>query len=188
MNLFCRVLLTLILLLLSCPAAFAQDDGYRKMVEGSYVEHGQVMKAMQEKVAKVHELYAADTVFLAAFDKAQQAWQQYHDAQIEALYPGDPGNWGSIHGYCVSEQSLGLIYARIEEIDAWITGLPEGETCGGSIRTVSDAEWQQSELAQQLKTLEQEQQEQQERGFSPQAQEEQQLENEFLERARRELD
>jgi len=185
MNCFRRVLLACVLLL-SCSAAFAQEEGYRQMVDGSFAEHEQVLKAMQEKIATVHELYAADTEFLDAFDKAQQAWQQYHDAQIAALYPGDPKKWGSIHGYCVSEQSMGLVYARIQEIEAWITGLPEGEMCGGSIRTVSDAEWQRSELAQQLKKLEQEQQEQQ--AQTPEEQQERKLENEFLDRAKKALD
>ncbi len=110
------------------------QDAYREMITTAYADHAQAVEAMEALVARVHVLYAEDAVFLQAFDRSQQAWERYRDAQLEALYPGDPSQWGSIRGFCVSQAALQMMQARIAQIGLWVTGVEEGEVCAGSIR------------------------------------------------------
>ena len=64
----------------------------------------------------------------AKLQAAQSAWEAYRDAQLDALWPSDPHNYGSVHPMCQAAFAAALTEARIKELSE-MASPPEGEVC-----------------------------------------------------------
>ncbi len=86
---------------------------------------------------EVLHLYRDDPVFTEKLKAAQRQWHLYRDAQIEALYPvaDKMSAYGSVYPSCYRNEKQRLELQRTEELMRWVEGHPEGDVCGGSIRT-----------------------------------------------------
>jgi uncharacterized protein YecT (DUF1311 family) len=74
--------------------------------------------------------------FLQKLKAAQRLWIAFRDAHLESLYPaGDKQlEYGSAYGACRCLALVELTNRRLEELKVWLRGVPEGETCKGSVR------------------------------------------------------
>jgi uncharacterized protein YecT (DUF1311 family) len=77
----------------------------------------------------------ADTTFIRKFRQSQRAWLAYRDAQLAALYPAsDAAAYGTMHAVCRAHALTDLTRERVVILRRWITAVPEGDVCAGSLR------------------------------------------------------
>lgn len=98
----------------------------RTEFEGAVVQ----MEAMYRYVLKTHQ---SDAVLIQNLNAAQQAWLIYRDAEMEAMFPHlEAGAYGNNGQLCWYKHLTKMTQARTAHLKSWITGVPEGEVCGGS--------------------------------------------------------
>jgi uncharacterized protein YecT (DUF1311 family) len=96
-------------------------------------------KAATAEMERIYGLilqrFEQDGVFVAKFQTAQTAWEQYRDAHLEALYPAQDKRlaYGSVYGRCRQTALAALTRQRIEKLRPWLDGVAEGEVCAGSL-------------------------------------------------------
>lgn len=76
--------------------------------------------------------YASETDFIKKFKAAQRIWIQLRDAELAAKYP-DSSTSGSGASMCQSVYLESLTKERIKFLKVWITGIPDGDVCAGSV-------------------------------------------------------
>jgi uncharacterized protein YecT (DUF1311 family) len=81
--------------------------------------------------------YASAPQFTEKLQDAQRAWVAFRDAHLEAVYPAPDkqAEYGSAYPLCRCLAMTELTQARLEDLKHWLTGVPEGEVCRGSVRT-----------------------------------------------------
>jgi uncharacterized protein YecT (DUF1311 family) len=89
------------------------------------------MNAVYQRITRE---YARDRGFIAAIRKAQLAWIRYRDAQLDAIFPGDPSQYGSISMMCRCNNLAEITKARTEILNRWVEGVEEGDVCAGSVK------------------------------------------------------
>jgi uncharacterized protein YecT (DUF1311 family) len=66
---------------------------------------------------------------------AQRAWLAYRDAELKAGFPHRSSRiYGSVYPMCASLVGEALTRQRIAHLRQWLTGIPEGDACAGSVR------------------------------------------------------
>jgi uncharacterized protein YecT (DUF1311 family) len=120
------------LLCAASGAAVAQTQ--MELNQISCAEAQRAAQDLQSVVDRIHRKNAGDPLFLKKFDAAQQAWQQFADAQLDAIYPAEDkrGQYGSAYGMCLCGNRETLIRDRIRQLEPWVKGTPEGDICTGS--------------------------------------------------------
>ena len=79
--------------------------------------------------------YKDQLTFISNFKMSQKLWERYMEAQILARFPEDDETRdGSCFSMCYSLYQQELLKERIKTIKEWLTGFPEGEICGGSVK------------------------------------------------------
>ena len=79
--------------------------------------------------------YKDQLTFISNFKKSQKLWERYMEAQILARFPEDDETRdGSCFSMCYSLYQQELLKERIKTIKEWLTGFPEAEICGGSVK------------------------------------------------------
>src|SRR5262245_58794875 len=85
---------------------------------------------------KILTEYKADTAFVRNFKTAQRLWVQLRDAEMKAKYPDrEAGYYGSIQPMCWYMYLTDLTEERTKKIKIWLTGIEEGDTCSGTVKT-----------------------------------------------------
>jgi len=77
--------------------------------------------------------YAAQPVFIKKLRTAQRLWLQLRDAEVAARYPNRE-EYGSAAPMCESIYLESLTRDRIKFLRVWLTGIPEGDVCTGSVK------------------------------------------------------
>ncbi len=80
--------------------------------------------------------YKQDTVFTDKLKAAQRAWIAFRDAHLESLYPARDKmtQYGNIYPMCQCLAMKELTSRRVSELRKWLDGVPEGESCAGSVK------------------------------------------------------
>jgi uncharacterized protein YecT (DUF1311 family) len=80
--------------------------------------------------------YRQDTVFTDKLRAAQRTWIAFRDAHMESLYPAKDktARYGSIYPTCQCIALKELTDHRVSQLRKWMEGVPEGETCAGSVK------------------------------------------------------
>ena len=79
--------------------------------------------------------YNADTAFIQNLKIAQRLWLKLRDEML-AKYPNrGQGYYGSVFPMCWSMYKEQLTTERIKNLRIWLTGIEEGDVCGGSVKT-----------------------------------------------------
>ena len=79
--------------------------------------------------------YKDQLTFISNFKKSQKLWERYMEAQILARFPEDDETRdGSCFSMCYSLYQQELLKERINTINDWLTGFPQGQICGGSVK------------------------------------------------------
>ena len=79
--------------------------------------------------------YKDQLTFISNFKKSQKLWERYLEAQLLARFPEDDETRdGSCFSMCYSLYQQELLKERINTINDWLTGFPQGQICGGSVK------------------------------------------------------
>lgn len=103
---------------------------------GEYQAADRQLNTLYQQVLK---LYAQDVAFLKSFKASQLAWLKFRDAQLEAVFPTQPGQakpttYGSVYPMCRCTVLAELTRARNQQLQTWVRGTEEGDVCSGSVR------------------------------------------------------
>jgi uncharacterized protein YecT (DUF1311 family) len=87
--------------------------------------------------------YKDQPVFLEKLKASQKLWLQFRDAEIAAHFPVGKGEdpatqYGSVYPMCVGQLQASLTQQRVQQLQAWLNGAQEGDTCAGSIKPSAD--------------------------------------------------
>lgn len=128
-----NVLLSLVLLIFSI-STFAQTSKKTKPVTGTSNEK---VDAVYRAVLKA---YAKDTAFVNRLTVSQKLWKKMKDADLDMRFPvrkkNEPLNvtYGSAINTCIPQLISKMNAERINYLNQWLKGVPEGDVCAGSIK------------------------------------------------------
>ncbi|MFV8379510.1 lysozyme inhibitor LprI family protein [Flavobacterium sp. LB3R33] len=98
-------------------------------------EYQKADKELNSTYKKILKEYSTDLVFIKNLKIAQNIWIKFRDAEVNMKYPPrEPGYYGSIQPTCRSMYMNELTKKRIKELKIWLTGIPEGDACSGSVK------------------------------------------------------
>lgn len=111
------------------------------MNQDACAQHKKADQALNATYAIVRKDYAKDPQFLAKLKQAQRAWIAFRDAQREARFPqaDKSAEYGSVNPSCRCAVLSELTEQRTKELKTWADGIPEGDVCNGSVKTVEGA-------------------------------------------------
>jgi uncharacterized protein YecT (DUF1311 family) len=92
--------------------------------------------SMENTYNKIIEKYSDDTVFIEKLRASQDSWAKYRDAQLDMIFPHNstPQFYGSIYPLCLQLELTRFTQNRVKVLNRWLTGIEEGDICGGSIK------------------------------------------------------
>ena len=127
-----------ILLLLACCflslSSFGQSQAaMNQQADAAYQKADQELNRTYQQIFKE---YRADASFLQSLKAAQKLWLQFRDAEMKARYPAADAQleYGSLFPVCYSNGMEELTKARTKQLRLWLTGIPEGDMCNGSVK------------------------------------------------------
>lgn len=98
-------------------------------------EYQKADKELNSTYKKILKEYSTDLGFIKNLKIAQNIWIKFRDAEVNMKYPQrEPGYYGSIQPTCWSMYMAELTKKRIKELKIWLTGIPEGDACSGSVK------------------------------------------------------
>ena len=125
--------LSLAVALLLCIPSFGQSQMEMNLeAESEYKQADNRLNAVYQKILNDYE---SDQEFIKNLKASERLWIKFRDAEMLMKYPknGEVRN-GSVFPLCYYIYSEKLTEQRIETLNQWIDGHPEGEVCGGSVR------------------------------------------------------
>lgn len=130
-----------ILFLLACclisVSSFGQSQAaMNQQADAAYQKADQELNRTYQQIFKE---YRTQTVFLQRLKTAQQRWLQFRDAEMQARYPATDAQleYGSFFPVCYSNGLEELTKARTKQLRLWLTGIPEGDMCNGSVKVAA---------------------------------------------------
>lgn len=122
----------IILLMLLASAAVGQQVPYEETQAGMNEAAGRQLKSaeaeMQEVLEELNHRAKGDSTAVGKLRKAQDAWHAYREAQLKAMWPGDPARYGSVQPMCVALTRTAMTQARTRELRQMQSRL-EGDAC-----------------------------------------------------------
>jgi uncharacterized protein YecT (DUF1311 family) len=101
----------------------------------SSAEHQKADKELNSTYQKILKEYSTDLAFIKNLKIAQNLWIKFRDAEMNMKYPQKgTGYYGSIQPTCWNMYMTELTQKRTKELKIWLTGIPEGDTCSGSVK------------------------------------------------------
>jgi uncharacterized protein YecT (DUF1311 family) len=98
-------------------------------------EYQKADKELNSTYKKILKEYSSDLVFIKNLKIAQNIWIKFRDAEVNMKYPPrEPGYYRSIQPTCWSMYMTELTQKRTKELKIWLTGIPEGDACSGSVK------------------------------------------------------
>lgn len=127
------VLLLFVCCLVSVSSFGQSQTQLNVQADAAYQKADQVLNRTYQQILKE---YRTQTVFLQSLKTAQQRWLQFRDAEMKARYPAVNSQleYGSFFPVCYSNGLEELTKARTKQLRLWLTGLPEGDMCNGSVK------------------------------------------------------
>jgi uncharacterized protein YecT (DUF1311 family) len=121
----------LCLLLWGSLVAEEKYETQAEMNARSCAELDRTNKDMADAFNLVVGAHGSDAVFARKFKRAQQAWEDFRDAHMEAVYPQNDKelNYGSIYPTCRCVLLTELTVARIAQLKRFLE-MAEGTACG----------------------------------------------------------
>ena len=125
-------------LLLGCLLAgrcFGQSQTAMNMqADADYQKADKELNVTYQKILKE---YQPKTAFIQNLKTAQNRWIQFRDAELKARYPDAAQEYGSVFPTCWSQEMAALTRERTRHLKIWLTGIPEGDVCAGSVKTAA---------------------------------------------------
>ena len=127
------VLLLLVCSLMSINSFGQSQAAMNQQADAAYRKADQELNRTYQQIIKE---YRTQTAFLQSLKAAQQRWIQFRDAEMKARYPAANSQleYGSFFPVCYSNGMEELTKARTKQLRLWLTGIPEGDMCNGSVK------------------------------------------------------
>jgi len=90
-------------------------------------------KKLNNTYKQILKEYAADTVFTKNLKASQSLWIRFRDAEVKMKYPDDDYA-GTSTPMCKAQLLEKITAARTKTLNVWLTGIPEGDVCAGTVR------------------------------------------------------
>ncbi|WP_342648483.1 lysozyme inhibitor LprI family protein [Mucilaginibacter sp. CSA2-8R] len=90
-------------------------------------------KELNSVYQKILKEYSKQPTFVVKLKTAQRLWVQLRNAELEARFP-EPAQYGSALPACRAIYLADLTRQRIQFLKTWLTGIPEGDVCNGSVK------------------------------------------------------
>jgi len=120
-----------LLISFSSSQIYAQSQTAMNLKAGSsYQTADKELNVVYQNILKQ---YAKKQAFIKKLKTAQRLWVQLRDAELAARYP-EKGSYGSAGPMCESIYLEKLTRERIKFLQVWLTGIPEGDVCNGSVK------------------------------------------------------
>jgi uncharacterized protein YecT (DUF1311 family) len=93
-------------------------------------------KSMEDMVKNIQEEYAKYPLFLKKFQKAQDEWASYRDAQLEMIFPEtDKAQYGSFYPTCRCNWLVEFTNERMDFLVKFVANTYDVESCGGAVNS-----------------------------------------------------
>jgi uncharacterized protein YecT (DUF1311 family) len=93
-------------------------------------------KGMEDMVKNIQEEYGKYPLFLKKFQKAQDEWVSYREAQLEMLFPeADKAQYGSFYPTCRCNWLVEFTNERMDFLVKFVANTYDVESCGGSVNS-----------------------------------------------------
>jgi uncharacterized protein YecT (DUF1311 family) len=130
---YTKPFLTAVLLVFIVALSFGQTQD--QMNQKAHDNYQKADKELNTSYNKILKEYKKDTEFIKNIKKSQKIWISFRDAEMRVKYPNrGSGTYGSVHQMCWYNYLTKLTKKRTDEIKVWLTGVKEGEVCGGSVK------------------------------------------------------
>ena len=130
----------LLLVLMCCFASISSfGQSQAQMNQQADAAYRKADLELNRTYQQIFKEYRTQTVFLQSLKTAQQRWLQFRDAEMKARYPAANSQleYGSFFPVCYSNGMEELTKARTKQLRLWLTGIPEGDMCNGSVKVAS---------------------------------------------------
>ena len=87
---------------------------------------------MNEVLVAIAERSRVDRKFVDKLRNWQKAWVISRQAEINALYPHDESEYGSVLPMCRCTILAELTVSHTKDLMQWTSGIVEGDVCTGS--------------------------------------------------------
>jgi uncharacterized protein YecT (DUF1311 family) len=125
-------ILTIMMVVFASYGTMAQSQTAMNVNAGrNYDKADKELNAVYRKILKE---YTAQPLFIKKLKVAQRLWVQLRDAELAAKYP-ESGSYGSAAPMCESIYLETLTRERTKFLQLWLTGIPEGDVCAGSVKS-----------------------------------------------------
>ena len=130
------IFLLLIGNLLSFNSFGQSQAAMNQQADVAYQKADQELNRVYQQIFKE---YRTQTAFLQSLKTAQKLWLQFRDAEMKARYPAANSlvEYGSFFPVCYSNGLEELTKARTKQLRLWLTGIPEGDMCNGSVKVAA---------------------------------------------------
>ena len=93
-------------------------------------------KGLEDMVKNIQEEYAKYPLFLRKFQKAQDEWASYKDAQLEMLFPeADKAEYGVFYPTCRCNWLVEFTNQRVDFLVKFVANTYDVESCGGAVNS-----------------------------------------------------
>jgi len=114
---------------------FCMGQTQLEINENASADFQKADKELNSAYKKILKEYSTDLAFIKNLKIAQNLWIKFRDAEVNMKYPQrEPGYYGSIQPTCWSMYMTELTQKRTKELKIWLTGIPEGDACTGSVK------------------------------------------------------
>jgi uncharacterized protein YecT (DUF1311 family) len=139
-----RIYLLLSMLWMSAAVSFAQIPSPKSVsapISGPQVDQSRnscsdylkAKKGLEDMVKSIQDEYAKYPLFLKKFQKAQDEWVSYREAQLEMLYPeADKTEYGGFYPTCRCNKLVEFTNERLDFLVKFIANTSDVEACGGA--------------------------------------------------------
>jgi uncharacterized protein YecT (DUF1311 family) len=116
-------------------SAFSQTQA--EMNEEAFATYKKADKELNSVYKKILVEYKSDTAFIRNLKISQRIWVTFRDAELNMKYPDrEPYYYGSILPLCMANFLEKLTLDRIKTLKVWLVGVPDGDVCSGSVKTI----------------------------------------------------
>lgn len=129
-----NLLICLLGVLLCSSACNAQNN--TQPVEKELSDFEKADTELNDIFQEILSAYSENDVFIESLRQSQRIWINFRDAELEMKYPGEDKRvqYGSVYTMCAEQYLSKMTNERTSTLRQWLTGIEEGNVCGGSVR------------------------------------------------------
>jgi uncharacterized protein YecT (DUF1311 family) len=127
----------LIVFVLVCAALPLFGQGQEQMNQAARDEYQKADAELNQLYGQILKDYAKEGAFVQKLRAAQRAWLAFRDAHVDALFPAadKKREYGSVYPLCRYQALTQLTKERTAQLNTWIKGVDETDSCSGSRRS-----------------------------------------------------